>query len=173
MGRAGGQAPGLRLPQERQPPAAGPGDGRPARAARGLARVQPRYRRPGPGGRPAGATIAFRTTLSISVAFTLNATTTLPNGYAGTGEKPAGSVSSTLVLGLRLVCRRFGRWWRRRGFGFGGCIWRGVLMRLSMTMCLFFRLFVGGRGRGLLRCLGLGGICTSGPCREACLVRLA
>src|SRR5258708_31078240 len=47
--------------------------------------------------------------------------------------------------GLRLVCRRFGRWWRRRGFGFGGCIWRGVLMRLSMTMCLFFRLFVGGR----------------------------
>ncbi|TQL82942.1 midcut-by-XrtH protein [Delftia sp. HK171] len=47
---------------------------------------------------PAGATIAFRTTLSISVAFTLNGSTTLPNGYAGTGEKPAGSVSSTLVL---------------------------------------------------------------------------
>ncbi|MCB4788488.1 midcut-by-XrtH protein [Delftia sp. Lp-1] len=47
---------------------------------------------------PAGATIAFRTTLSISVAFTLNGSTTLPNGYAGTGGKPAGSVSSTLVL---------------------------------------------------------------------------
>ncbi len=47
---------------------------------------------------PAGATIAFRTTLSISVAFTLNGSTTLPNGYAGTGGKPAGSVSSTLIL---------------------------------------------------------------------------
>jgi len=47
---------------------------------------------------PAGAVIAFRTTLSISVAFTLNGSTTLPNGYAGTGGKPAGSVSSTLVL---------------------------------------------------------------------------
>jgi len=47
---------------------------------------------------PAGGTIAFRTTLSISVAFTLNATTTLPAGYTGTGGKPAGSVSSTLIL---------------------------------------------------------------------------
>lgn len=47
---------------------------------------------------PAGAVIAFRTTLSISVAFTLNGSTTLPNGYAGTGGKPAGSVSSTLIL---------------------------------------------------------------------------
>ncbi|MFK3676441.1 hypothetical protein ACI2IP_01835 [Microbacterium sp. NPDC090218] len=47
---------------------------------------------------PAGATIAFRTTLSITVAFTLNATTTLPAGYVATGAKTAGSVSSTLVL---------------------------------------------------------------------------
>ncbi len=47
---------------------------------------------------PAGATIAIRTTLSISVAFTLNATTTLPTGYTGTGGKPAASVTSTLVL---------------------------------------------------------------------------
>lgn len=47
---------------------------------------------------PAGATIAFRTTLSITVAFTLNGTTTLPTGYTGTGGKPAGSVNSTLVL---------------------------------------------------------------------------
>ncbi|WP_368498748.1 hypothetical protein [Herbiconiux sp. A18JL235] len=47
---------------------------------------------------PAGATISFRTTLSITVAFTLNATATLPTGYVGTGGKPAGSVTSTLVL---------------------------------------------------------------------------
>lgn len=47
---------------------------------------------------PAGATIAFRTTLSISVAFTLNEVVTLPSGYTGTGSKTAGSVTSTLVL---------------------------------------------------------------------------
>lgn len=47
---------------------------------------------------PAGATMTFRTTLSISVAFGLNATTTLPSGYYGTGDKPSGSVSSTLIL---------------------------------------------------------------------------
>lgn len=47
---------------------------------------------------PAGATIAFRTTLSISVAFTLNATTALPAGYTATGAKTAGSVNSTLIL---------------------------------------------------------------------------
>lgn len=47
---------------------------------------------------PAGATIAFRTTLSISVAFTLNAATVLPDGYVGTGGKSAGSVSATLIL---------------------------------------------------------------------------
>ena len=47
---------------------------------------------------PAGQTLTMRTTLSISVAFTLNATTTLPTGYIGTGGKPAGSVNSTLVL---------------------------------------------------------------------------
>lgn len=48
---------------------------------------------------PAGATIAFRTTLSITVAFTLSATTTLPSGFvAGAGAKQTGGVSSTLVL---------------------------------------------------------------------------
>lgn len=47
---------------------------------------------------PAGATVAARTTLSISVAFTLNAVAALPTGYVGSGSKPAGSVSSTLIL---------------------------------------------------------------------------
>ena len=47
---------------------------------------------------PAGATIAIRTTLSISVAFQLNAVATLPTGYTGTGGKTAGNVSSTLIL---------------------------------------------------------------------------
>lgn len=47
---------------------------------------------------PAGATIAFRTTLSISVAFTLNAVAALPAGFDGTGAKTAGSVNSTLIL---------------------------------------------------------------------------
>ncbi|MCM6762143.1 hypothetical protein NB037_06900 [Rathayibacter sp. ZW T2_19] len=47
---------------------------------------------------PAGATITFRTTLSISVAFRLNAVASLPTGYVGTGAKTAGFVSSTLIL---------------------------------------------------------------------------
>jgi hypothetical protein len=47
---------------------------------------------------PAGATIAFRTTLSISVAFTLNAVTATPAGYTATGAKTSGTVSSTLIL---------------------------------------------------------------------------
>ncbi|AZS37430.1 hypothetical protein CVS47_02066 [Microbacterium lemovicicum] len=47
---------------------------------------------------PAGATIAFRTTLSISVAFQLNGVATLPSGYVGTGAKTAANVSSTLIL---------------------------------------------------------------------------
>lgn len=47
---------------------------------------------------PAGATITFRTTLSISVAFGLNAVSTLPAGYTGTGSKTAANVSSTLIL---------------------------------------------------------------------------
>lgn len=46
----------------------------------------------------AGATIDFRTTLSISVAFTLSATAAVPAGYVGTGAKTAGGVNSTLVL---------------------------------------------------------------------------
>lgn len=46
----------------------------------------------------AGATIAFRTTLSISVAFTLTASAALPTGYTSTGAKTAGSVSATAVL---------------------------------------------------------------------------
>ncbi|MDF2442922.1 MAG: hypothetical protein JWR01_1125 [Subtercola sp.] len=47
---------------------------------------------------PAGATIAGRSTLSIGVAFTLNAIATLPSGYVGTGSKSAGSVSTLAVL---------------------------------------------------------------------------
>lgn len=47
---------------------------------------------------PAGATIAFRTTLSISVAFALSGSVTLPADYIGTGAKTAGAVNSTLVL---------------------------------------------------------------------------
>lgn len=48
---------------------------------------------------PAGATIALRTTLSITVAFTLNAIVSMPGGYvAGTGAKSSATVSSTLIL---------------------------------------------------------------------------
>jgi len=47
---------------------------------------------------PAGATLAARTTLSISVAFTLNGASALPSGFTATGAKQAGSVNSTLVL---------------------------------------------------------------------------
>lgn len=46
----------------------------------------------------AGASLAFRTTLSISVAFTLNSVVSVPTGYVGTGSKSTGSVSSTLIL---------------------------------------------------------------------------
>jgi hypothetical protein len=47
---------------------------------------------------PAGATLAARTTLSITVAFTLNAVVTLPTDYIATGAKSTGTVSSTLIL---------------------------------------------------------------------------
>jgi len=47
---------------------------------------------------PAGATMAMRTTLNITNAFTLNAVTSLPADYVGTGAKSAGTVSSTLIL---------------------------------------------------------------------------
>lgn len=47
---------------------------------------------------PAGATIAFRTTLSIAVAFQLNGVAALPTGYTATGAKTAGNVSSTTVI---------------------------------------------------------------------------
>ncbi|WP_102191922.1 hypothetical protein [Microbacterium aurantiacum] len=48
---------------------------------------------------PAGATVALRTTLSIEVAFTMEATASLPAGYAaGAGAKPTGAVSSSLIL---------------------------------------------------------------------------
>lgn len=48
---------------------------------------------------PAGVTISFRTTLSISLAFTLAASVVPPDGYApGAGAKTSGSVTSTLVL---------------------------------------------------------------------------
>lgn len=45
----------------------------------------------------AGATVAFRTTLSTSVRFTLNGAITLPEGYVGTGAKSSATVSSTLI----------------------------------------------------------------------------
>ena len=47
---------------------------------------------------PAGATMAMRTTLNITSAFTLNAVTSLPADFVGTGAKSAGTVSSTLIL---------------------------------------------------------------------------
>lgn len=47
---------------------------------------------------PAGGTIAFRTTLSISVAFQLMATVAVPTGYTATGAKTLGNVGSTLIL---------------------------------------------------------------------------
>lgn len=47
---------------------------------------------------PAGTTISFRTTLSISVPFQLNAVASLPDGYDGSGSKTAGNVSSTQTL---------------------------------------------------------------------------
>ena len=47
----------------------------------------------------AGATMDFRTTLSISVAFQLTASTTLPTGFvAGSGAKQSGGVNATLIL---------------------------------------------------------------------------
>lgn len=45
----------------------------------------------------AGAMLAMRTTLSTSVAFTMNAVATLPDGFTGTGAKSAANVSSTLI----------------------------------------------------------------------------
>ena len=47
---------------------------------------------------PAGAQLAVRSTLSISVAFTLTGVVSLPPDHIGTGSKDAGSVSSTLIL---------------------------------------------------------------------------
>lgn len=47
---------------------------------------------------PAGAQMALRTTLSITVAFSLSGTVTLPDGHTATGAKTAGSVTSTLVM---------------------------------------------------------------------------
>ena len=48
---------------------------------------------------PAGQTIAFRSTISISVDFTLTGIATAPPGYVATGSKPAGTVQ-TAVSGL-------------------------------------------------------------------------
>ncbi|MBP2411539.1 hypothetical protein JOF48_000338 [Arthrobacter stackebrandtii] len=45
-----------------------------------------------------GATLEMRTTLSISVAFTLNAVATVPAGDTATGAKTSANVSSTLIL---------------------------------------------------------------------------
>jgi hypothetical protein len=48
---------------------------------------------------PANATIAFRTTLSITTSFTLNGAVTLPDeGDFGTGSKTTGSVNTTSVI---------------------------------------------------------------------------
>ena len=47
---------------------------------------------------PAGATLAMRTTLSITVAFRLNAVSTLPSDYTASGAKTSAQVSSTLIL---------------------------------------------------------------------------
>lgn len=47
----------------------------------------------------AGATMAFRSLLSVSVVVTLTAVAALPTGYvAGTGAKTTGSVNVTLIL---------------------------------------------------------------------------
>jgi hypothetical protein len=45
----------------------------------------------------AGASKAFRSTLSIATAFTLNAAASLPSGYTSTGGKSTGSVQATLI----------------------------------------------------------------------------
>lgn len=47
---------------------------------------------------PAGASLEMRTTLSISVAFNLNAAAVLPTEVVGTGSKASGNVSATLIL---------------------------------------------------------------------------
>lgn len=47
---------------------------------------------------PAAISVALRTTLSITVPFTLNAVATLPSGYVATGAKSAASVTSTYVM---------------------------------------------------------------------------
>ena len=47
---------------------------------------------------PAGSRIEFRTTLSISLAFTLTGAATLPPGYTAQGAKTTAAVRSTLVL---------------------------------------------------------------------------
>ncbi|WP_345148763.1 hypothetical protein [Arthrobacter ginkgonis] len=50
------------------------------------------------GAQPAGTTLSARTTLSTSVAFTLNAVVTIPAGYTSTGAKTAASVNSTMIM---------------------------------------------------------------------------
>jgi hypothetical protein len=47
---------------------------------------------------PAGGALDMRTTLSITTAWTLNASTVLPSGYTSTGGKASASITSTLVL---------------------------------------------------------------------------
>lgn len=46
---------------------------------------------------PAGTAISFRTTLSTSARWTLNALTTLPEGYTATGAKSDAVVTSSLT----------------------------------------------------------------------------
>jgi hypothetical protein len=44
---------------------------------------------------PVASAMAFRTTLSTSVSFQLDAVATLPSGYSGTGAKTAGYVTNS------------------------------------------------------------------------------
>jgi hypothetical protein len=47
---------------------------------------------------PGASRIELRTTLSITVAFTLTAVVTLPSGYTAVGAKTNAAVTSTLIL---------------------------------------------------------------------------
>jgi hypothetical protein len=47
---------------------------------------------------PAGATLEMTTTINIGIAFTMDATVTLPPTYTATAAKSTASINSTLVL---------------------------------------------------------------------------
>lgn len=46
----------------------------------------------------AGATLALRTTINVSLGWSLSASVTVPTGYTATGAKAAATTSGTLVL---------------------------------------------------------------------------